>query len=155
MGRTLTNTQEKFWQNVIEQPNGCWYFQGLEIKGGYMLFSHKLAHRISYELFKGKIPDGLTIDHLCNKTNCVNPGHLEAVTQKINNLRSNNISGVNARKTHCPKGHEYSNINTVIYSGARRCLICKKERAYQWRRNNGANVRTFKQKKTSRESNLS
>lgn len=46
--------------------------------------SNALAHRVSYEAFNGPIPEGMVIDHLCQVTSCVNPDHLEAVTQKTN-----------------------------------------------------------------------
>lgn len=151
MGRTVTNTKEKFI-SIIEHhmKDGCWIFPGRVIKGGYMLFGHKLAHRYSYEIFKGEIPKGLTIDHLCRNTTCVNPYHLEAVTQRENNLRGNNWGGINSRKTHCPKGHEYTKDNTTIWSnssnGARRCKICLKQKGFLERRKSGANIRVFKQK---------
>ena len=120
--------------------------------------THMLAHRFSYELFRGNIPAGLTVDHLCKNTACVNPYHLEVVTQRENNLRGNNWAGINSRKTHCPKGHEYTKENTVIWdngsNGARRCKICLKEKSFIERRKNGCSIRMFKQERTSRESNI-
>lgn len=65
------------------------------------------AHRVSYETFKGPIPKGLTIDHLCRNTVCINPNHLEAVTLKENILRGDSPTARHRRSTHCPKGHSY------------------------------------------------
>jgi hypothetical protein len=64
-----------------------------------------MAHRHSYRLFVGEIPDGLFIDHLCRVRNCVNPAHLEPVTRKENILRGVGWAAENARKTACPLGH--------------------------------------------------
>lgn len=99
------------------------------------------SHRFSYELFVGKIENGLTIDHLCGNKRCVNPGHLEAVTSRINTLRCPDAPATkNINKTHCPKGHEYSKENTYIYknktylkNGGRHCITCSRERTKQWR----------------------
>ena len=63
-------------------------------KGGHHLYAHRVAH----EIYKGPIPEGYEVDHLCGETLCVNPDHLEAVTTQTNALRSNSISGRNARK---------------------------------------------------------
>jgi len=71
----------------------------------------------------------LEIDHLCRVRCCVNPDHLEAVTHRENILRGNTFAAVNAAKTHCPKGHEYTPENTRIHTGGRRqCIACS--RAY-------------------------
>ena len=74
------------------------------------------AHRISYEVANGPIPDGLEIDHLCGERSCVEPSHLEAVTHKENVLRGNSFSAVNARKASCIYGHPLP--------AGRKCLEC-------------------------------
>lgn len=69
----------------------CWIWTGNTMKDGYTHFkvSGKTvkAHRFSYELLIGAIPDNLALDHLCRIRNCVNPSHLEPVTQQVNILR--------------------------------------------------------------------
>jgi DNA-binding XRE family transcriptional regulator len=88
-----------------------------------------MAHRYSYELHKGLIPDGLTIDHLCKIRHCVNPQHLEVVTYQENNHRGNGMSGCHFRATHCPKGHPYSGDNLYVRPDGkgRGCKICRSE----------------------------
>ena len=74
---------ERFWSHV-RKTDGCWYWQSTERKGygRFTLTSGRAvtAHRFSYEIVHGPIPDGMTIDHLCNETMCVRPDHLEPVT---------------------------------------------------------------------------
>lgn len=114
----------------IAQLNGCWVYQGYVQPNGYGKIGVRhgkndtrstLVHRVAYEAFVGKIPKGLTIDHLCRTKLCVNPKHLEAVPQKINNFRAPNYVG---NRTHCPSGHEYTANNTSRYLNHRRCLAC-------------------------------
>lgn len=83
------------------------------------------SHRFSYELLVGPIPEGLQIDHLCRIRNCVNPGHLEPVTLQENSLRGFCPSAINARKTHCNRGHKFTEENTWVDSeGKRNCRAC-------------------------------
>lgn len=80
-----------FWSRTL-RGQGCWEWQGLKNAKGYgELFvekKHLKAHRVAYELLVGPIPEGLTIDHLCRNTGCVNPEHLEPVTNQENRRRA-------------------------------------------------------------------
>lgn len=87
------------------------------------------AHRIAHEVFVGPIPTGLQIDHLCRVRACVNPLHLEAVTQKENIRRSDSPSGRRFRATACEHGHPFDEINTIRRSdGYRECRQCRRDR---------------------------
>lgn len=92
------------------------------------------AHVAAYMLHIGEIAKGLTIDHLCKNKSCVNPRHLEAVSMRENVLRSNNTAAINARKTHCKNGHEFSLENTYRFKNThnggsyRTCKTCWKSR---------------------------
>lgn len=84
------------------------------------------GHRYAYELLRRPIPAGLQIDHLCRNRGCVNPKHLEIVTQKTNLQRGHGRGAVNASQTHCPAGHPYKGDNLYVQpsNGGRRCRIC-------------------------------
>lgn len=114
----------KFLEKIFK-TDSCWRWSGSVDRNGYGRMSvghvNRTAHRISYELFKGSIPEGLQIDHLCRVRDCVNPDHLEAVTGRMNTLRGYSPSAIHARKTHCPRGHEYS----PTYDGRRWRRYCK------------------------------
>lgn len=119
--------------------NGCWQWRGADFARDYGCFNFKgkkgLAHRIVYEIYRGPIQAGLVIDHLCRNTKCVNPFHLEQVTQRINSLRGIGVSAINIRKTHCPSGHAYDEINTYIrVSGNRGCRTCLREQKKKYKK---------------------
>lgn len=102
--------------NIEIDPNTeCWVWRGPRQNAGYGHIGRgkkHLIHRLTYEHFVGAIPAGLQIDHLCRVRLCCCPWHLEAVTQRENILRGEGITAVCARKTHCPRGHEFSADNT-------------------------------------------
>lgn len=85
------------------------------------------SHRAAYELIRGPIPEGLSLDHLCRQTLCCNPDHLEPVTHKENVLRGTSPAAKNAVKTHCKNGHEFTPENTYIRpdGAGRACRTCK------------------------------
>lgn len=125
---------EILWARIAPGRSGCWLWTGLIAQTGYGIYDGLLAHRLMYELVIGPIPDGLTIDHVkargCTSRSCVNPSHLEPVPLAVNVLRGDSPPARNARKTHCPAGHEYDEANTYISaSGWRGCRACNRERA--------------------------
>lgn len=128
--------EERFDELIQVDPiSGCWLWLGHIHSAGYGLISIRLApntykalyaHRFSYERFVGQIPEDLQIDHLCRVRCCVNPAHLEPVTVRENLLRGFGASGVNARKTHCVRGHPLEGSNLVTTKvGGRKCRTCK------------------------------
>lgn len=79
---------DRFWSKVLRGPN-CWLWVGSRNELGYGQYridneTRGRAHRVAYELLVGPIPEGLTIDHLCRNTWCVNPAHMEPVTIQEN-----------------------------------------------------------------------
>lgn len=123
--------ERRFWSYVdITSPDNCWLWQGCLNRDGYGVFvtpscTSGLAHRFAYELFREPIPDGLETDHLCRVRRCCNPAHMEAVSHKENNIRGNTLTAINAKKTHCIRGHPYDAENTYITkNGSRNCRTC-------------------------------
>ena len=134
----LTHLPPSFWKRVMVSPSSsCWTWAFADLKhGGYPSRVNpregkkQAAHRHSYETLVGPIPAGLVIDHLCRNRACVNPDHMEPVTQREYILLGNSHSAVNARKTRCPQGHEY----TYHRMGHRTCGPCMVASTRSWRR---------------------
>lgn len=114
--------------------SACWEWTGCG-NGGYSSITSKsdtyYAHRLAYCVFVESVHPDLDCDHLCQNKRCVNPAHLEVVHPRINILRSNNRSAINARKTHCFQGHPLTGDNLLSYPlrhGFRNCRECAKLR---------------------------
>lgn len=117
----------------IRLDGECWTWTGSLTRDGYgrmsVLDVSKLAHRVTYEHLIGPVPEGLTLDHLCRVRSCVNPSHLEPVTQAVNVARGLNL---NTLKTHCKRGHAFDQRNTYLRpAGGRACRTCLRLRWHQ------------------------
>ena len=132
---TITKSPaERFWPKV-NKSDGCWEWTAAKVKGYGSFYGGEctvLAHRFSYELLVAPIPDGLVIDHLCRNKACVNPDHLEVVTQAKNVERGISAEATRLRyasRTHCKNGHELPADARVVKSGTGRtyrlCYVCK------------------------------
>jgi hypothetical protein len=159
MRPTLSNDLRRFMAKVERSEDGCWLWCASVTNRGYGRFRTKaqgevFAHRFSYEIHVGPIPEGLHLDHLCRVRRCVNPEHLEPVTCRENLLRGDTLTAANAAKTHCPKNHPYDETNTYMNAGSRRCRTCKRDRQREHARIHGARggAAFYKAKKSSTES---
>jgi len=119
---------KRFYSYIKINPKSkCWEWQRYITKDGYgqYYFDFKLgyAHRFAYEYFKGTLQNNQHIHHTCENSICVNPDHLEQLSPK-EHIRKTPLH--NAKKTHCPQGHEYTSENTYFYSAGRRCKKCLK-----------------------------
>lgn len=126
--------------------NGCWHWHGPLNPDGYgmwrgAMYRGQLAHRAVYGKLVGPVIAGLELDHLCHNVDldcvggaicahrrCVNPEHLEPVTHAVNSVRGQGFAAKNLRKTHCKRGHEFTEANTrSLRGGNRRCRQCERD----------------------------
>lgn len=146
----IPRVAERFFAKIERIPGvDCWIWKGMQTSFGYGTLwkvrgkSFYLAHRLSYELHKGPIPKGLFVCHTCDTPYCVNPEHLWLGTAADNSRDMNNKGRGSmpptffgsahhcGKKTHCPRGHEYTPDNTYLQTKkrGRMCKTCTKARA--------------------------
>lgn len=132
-----------FWTKVDkhgpvppERPDlgPCWLWRGSLTTDGYGHIGWRKAHRLTYTAANGPIAAGMQLDHLCRVRHCVNPAHLEQVTNRTNGLRGRSFAALNAAKTHCAQGHPFTPENTRWQRNPgqlrRVCRTCER----QWQR---------------------
>lgn len=159
---------ERLFAYIKVQDNGCWEWIGYVSKNGYgsIKFERKVvpAHRFSYQIFKGPIPEGMDLDHICHdpKTcdggkscphrRCVNPDHLEPTTDAVNCSKERSVGNrgdtsaavaalkiIYQSRTSCPKGHPKSPGNTLTYQGIGRCRECNRIQSQKTNQKNRRN----------------
>jgi hypothetical protein len=131
---------QRFLAKFSEDASGCWMWNSHKNQKGYGLFwfgkKGISAHRLSYEVHVGPIPDGMQIDLLCRVPACVNPAHLEPVTP-LENTRRGKKGDLHLA---CAQGHAMTPGNTLVHNTqrgvSRRCRTCqnKANRKYRERR---------------------
>lgn len=144
-------SERKLWAKVdMRGPDECWPWLGYLDEDGYGRFGNSkwrvYVHRFAYEHLIGPIPEDLTLDHVCHTRDhtclggkkclhrrCVNPSHLEPVTSAENVLRGLGPCALNALKTHCLRGHEFTPENTYVrHTGQRQCRTCRAADGKKW-----------------------
>jgi hypothetical protein len=149
--------KQRLESKISRDPNtGCWIWTAARNNYGYGTLSvdgkQKKASRVTYELYRGPIPQGFVLDHYrypeggCVGPGCVNPYHLLITTKAANAGRTAWI-----RKNRCPKGHEYTAGNTYIESTGRggkgrRCRTCRINQVAKWQKRNPEKVRGYRKK---------
>jgi hypothetical protein len=134
--------RDRFMANVgpLDPVTTCREWQGTMSITGYGMISvggrYRGAHRVAYELFKGAIPDGLDVHHICRNPKCVSWDHLQAVTRSQNAVfgigpqvtRARNYSTHGSTPDTCKRGHRMAGDNLIWYGKQRVCRACNRAR---------------------------
>ena len=131
------NIAKRFWGMVdVCDNNNCWNWKGaMRVRnygGIWVEGKPKLAHHVSLAIVGTTIPNDKVVDHLCRNPRCVNPIHLEVVSQKQNVKRGN--ADWRKNQTHCKKGHKFTENNTYEYKGHRGCKRCRYEAVIRYQK---------------------
>lgn len=149
----------RFWSKVKKgKDTECWIWTAGSRGKGYGNFwiegATENAHRLSYYMAHGPVPEGLELDHICRNRSCVNPAHLQPVTKSENNLRGDNprlsserAKARHAARTHCKHGHEFTEENTAInYRNGfkiRSCRTCSRAVQQRWKKKVGWHTKNY------------
>lgn len=132
---------DRFWSKV-RKTKKCWYWTG-GLRGGYGRIKGNgrkaptfTATRVSWAIHFGDLPEGMEIGHRCNNPACVRPDHLYPTTHSGNVLDAVH-DGLITLKTHCKRGHKFTQENTRLYKGKRRCRECGRAEHRDWWKRRG------------------
>lgn len=128
------------WERIdkkVQQDGDCWRWTAARDTTGYgrIVYERKLwpAHRLVYTLLVGEVPRGLVLDHLCRNRWCVNPYHLDPVTDAVNFSRAPDPNRRKKEQSHCKNGHPFEGRNLIMRrNGCRDCRACGLEQARRY-----------------------
>lgn len=125
--------ERRFWKRTCPGANGCIIWTGAGDRYGrvWVMGCMLGAHRAAYWMSLGNLTHGLQVDHICGVTLCVNPEHLRELTPRANTLRNGGPTALNATKTHCIHGHEFTPENTRNGPKGRDCRACERARFHR------------------------
>ena len=106
----------------IDPVFGCHIWQGTKTKDGYAVHKGKAAHKLAWIEANGPVPGGRFLDHICRRRACINPDHLEPVTQSVNELRKR--LSYRVKITECQNGHKRKRFGLVTPEGGFVCRVC-------------------------------
>lgn len=144
-GNYPQDTLDRLLSRVRSQPNGCWMWTGSLTDEGYgqihfWINKRKITRRVSrvsFEIFIRTLGKREIPDHLCRNRGCINPTHMEPVSNRTNVLRGVGPTARNARKTHCKRGHAFTPENTYTTQNMRHCRKCRAARMRTYRAAHG------------------
>lgn len=165
----------RLWHKVAVSDDGCWLLSGTVRPDGYRQVSvgslkddtrrNELGHRYFYSALVGEIPEYMTVDHECHNMDdfceggpscrhraCVRPDHLVIRSMRDNVLRGRTQPAANARKTHCHRGHSFTDDPVSVRQGVRVCLTCERERDKAFRVANPEKVREIQRRADAKRS---
>lgn len=146
--RKLPSREERFWAKVeVANHDECREWAASRLPNGYGQFGSTTAHRAAVEIStRQPVNADMVVDHLCRNRGCVNPAHLEVVTQSVNVIRGlvpltagKRVQEWSISRTHCAHGHLLDEANTYrspSHPTWRVCRTCRKERAKARRERN-------------------
>lgn len=140
------DTDKEYFEARVTKVEGCWVWEGHTLKSGYGSTSRKRkysAHRLAYSVYKGPIPEGMQVDHLCSNPPCGNPDHLDVVSPLIDGTRKRIRNAWRGWATHCSRGHELNDRTTGWRpdGSGRQCMVCSHARQNEFRKRNGRKLR--------------